>query len=815
MEYILAAIFSSNRILYGFGSVDLFYIFSLGILIFYIFRRKKAASEILRLTGIFVLYALLVAMIAENRNLLFSGGFLVAMVFNLTLLVYIVRDRFKWSMLRWSLAMVTIHGVETVVALLRKDQINCSLWETKQHGEIIFQKLRLFYHEPAVLCFVSGVLLIYFIYKLVTDGISIQIVLGALVALGDMYYSFSLGGIITAAISIAVLLVVNLIRIVKGKVTVIDKNHINSGASNYGIQTHNSIKSSILWTILVIVIGIVSIIVFAVSPIYTARLKSLFAGNDVSLNYTVKEPINKLITIFSQTSGRGSGIGYNDEIMNSFLRTITEGGITAIVLLIAIVITLLCLCVKYGGALDAALLTYIILFQLTAGEFINPVNWFIYGWIIADCFGQKELLREKANPANYVENDDVPVTIGIIGAKGLNNYGGYETFVDKLTEYHQDKSNIKYLIACKANGQGAMDEEKLDGALSINGREFIYHNANCFKIKVPQVGSGQAIIYDLLSAVYVINYFKKHRVEKPILYVLTCRIGPFIRFISNAVHELGGVYYLNPDGHEFLRAYWSRPVRAYWKYSEKLMVKYADKVICDSKNIETYISAGYEQYRPNTTFIPYGTDLVKSTLDNDDPKFTQWMKEHEVKPKEYYLIVGRFVPENNYETMIREFIKSDTKKDLVIITNSNDGFLGELEERLSFQKDKRIKFVGTVYDQELLKKIREEAFAYVHGHEVGGTNPSLIEALGSTKLNILLNVGFNRECGEEGALYFSKEEDDLMKVISCAEKMTEDEIERISKLALKRVEKDYSWEKVVGSYEMLFVKSKFKNKLEV
>lgn len=813
MEYILAAIFSSNRILYSFASVDLFYIFSLGILIFYISRRRKAISEILRLTGIFTIYTILVAMIAENGNLLYSGGFLIAMIFNLTLLVYIVRDRYKWSMLRWSLAMATIHGVETVVALLRKDQIRSSLWEVKEHGEMTFQKLRLFYHEPAVLCFVSGVLLIYFIYKLVTDGISIQIVLGALVALGDMYYSFSLGGIIAAAIAIAVLLAVNLTKIAKGKVTVIDKSHSGSGASNYGIQTHNSIKSSIRWTIIVIAIGVISAIAFIVSPIYSARLRSLFEGNDASLNYTVKEPVSKLITTLSQTGGRGSGIGYSGDIMNSFLRTITEGGITGLVLIAATLVTLLCLCVKYGGALDAALLTYIVLFQMTAGEFTNPVNWFIYGWIIADCFGQKELLREKSNPSDNIENDDVPVTVGIIGAKGLNNYGGYETFVDKLTEYHQNKSNIKYLIACKANGQGEMDESKLDGAVPINSWKFIYHNAYCFKIKVPQVGSGQAIIYDLLSAVYVINYFKRHRVEKPILYVLTCRIGPFMRFISNAVHDLGGVYYLNPDGHEFLRAYWSRPVRAYWKYSEKLMVKYADKVICDSKNIETYISAGYEQYSPNTTYIPYGTDLVKSTLDNDDPKFTEWMNGFDIKPKEYYLIVGRFVPENNYETMLREFIKSDTKKDLVIITNVNDGFLGELEEKLSFKKDKRIKFVGTVYDQDLLKKIREEAFAYMHGHEVGGTNPSLIEALGSTKLNILLNVGFNRECGEEGALYFSKEEDDLMEVINNAEKMTEEEIEEISKLALKRVKKDYSWIGVAEKYEKLFTKrTKFKKR---
>ena len=101
--------------------------------------------------------------------------------------------------------------------------------------------------------------------------------------------------------------------------------------------------------------------------------------------------------------------------------------------------------------------------------------------------------------------------------------------------------------------------------------------------------------------------------------------------------------------------------------------------------------------------------------------------------------------------MIKEYMSSHTKKDFAIITNSNDQLKKELQEKLGYQKDNRIKFVGTVYDQELLKKIREEAYGYFHGHEVGGTNPSLLEALGSTKLNLLLDVGFNREVAEDAA----------------------------------------------------------------
>jgi rhamnosyltransferase len=107
--------------------------------------------------------------------------------------------------------------------------------------------------------------------------------------------------------------------------------------------------------------------------------------------------------------------------------------------------------------------------------------------------------------------------------------------------------------------------------------------------------------------------------------------------------------------------------------------------------------------------------------------------------------VGRFVPENNFETMIREFMASKSRKDLAIITTANDRFLAKLEKKLHFKQDPRIKFVGTVYDQDLLRKIRENAYAYLHGHLVDGTNPSLLESLSSTKLNLLL-----RRCLQPG-----------------------------------------------------------------
>ena len=393
----------------------------------------------------------------------------------------------------------------------------------------------------------------------------------------------------------------------------------------------------------------------------------------------------------------------------------------------------------------------------------------------------------------------------VIGSKSIGQYGGYETFIDKLTEQHQNDPTIKYHIACKANGDGFMDESKLDGVEITKKNsdrsvaEFTYHNAHVFKIPCPNIGPAVAICYDRAAVKYSIQYCKEHGIGKPIFYILTCRIGLFIDGLVKQIKAIGGMYYLNPDGHEFLRAKWPKPVRKYWKWSEKKMVGLADLVICDSVNIEKYIRSEYGV--SNTTYIAYGADVEKSTLSDTDPKFTSWLEEKGLKAGEYYLVVGRFVPENNYETMIREFMKSHSQKEFAIITNMNDKLRAYLEETLHFSSDPRIKFVGTVYDQQLLKKIRENAYGYFHGHEVGGTNPSLLEALGSTELNLLLDVGFNREVGAEAALYWKKDEGSLAGLIDRADSMQAEERAQYGAAAKARIKSAYSWEFIGSAYK--------------
>lgn len=396
----------------------------------------------------------------------------------------------------------------------------------------------------------------------------------------------------------------------------------------------------------------------------------------------------------------------------------------------------------------------------------------------------------------------------IIGSKSIGQYGGYETFVDRLISEHETEPSIKYHVACKANGDGFMDESKLSGVSNVkkdkNGvvREFTYKDAHVFKIPCPNIGSAVAIYYDRAALLYSIQYCKSHNIQHPIFYILTCRIGLFIRSLVKKIRAVGGRYYINPDGHEWMREKWSELVRKYWKWSEKEMVELADLVICDSVNIERYIKDTY--HHPNTTYIAYGADVTPSSLDDDDQKFTNWLNEHKLKPNNYYLVVGRFVPENNFETMIREFMRSKSDKDFALITNVNEGFLKELEDKLHWKIDSRIKFVGTVYDKELLKKIRENAYGYLHGHEVGGTNPSLLEALGSTDLNLLLDVGFNREVGEDRVLYWKKNNGDLAELINKVDGYDSKQRKEYGLKAKERIKNAFSWEYIGQEYKKIW-----------
>ena len=376
----------------------------------------------------------------------------------------------------------------------------------------------------------------------------------------------------------------------------------------------------------------------------------------------------------------------------------------------------------------------------------------------------------------------------IIGSRGLPaQYGGFETFVDQLVS-HQVSPDIQYHVACLSNDQAY--------------QPFDYKGVDCFTIKAPKLGPARVISYDMMAINYALKLIKKQGIEQPIFYVLGNTIGAFVAPFARKIHKMGGRFYINPDGLEWKRAKWAKPIQAYLKYSEKIMTRHADLVISDNPGIESYIKEAYPWSK--TTYIAYGTDLSPTSLNSQDNKVREFYQKWQTQEKNYYLILGRFVPENNYETAIREFMASSTKRDLVIICNQEGNpYFEELRARTGFDQDPRVKFVGTVYDQDLLKYIRKEAFAYIHGHEVGGTNPGLLEALAQTDLNLVLGVSFNQTVAKDSAHYWTKETGNLAHLIDRVDSL--EDVSEWGQRAKANMKQNFTWEKIVGEYEELFL----------
>lgn len=151
----------------------------------------------------------------------------------------------------------------------------------------------------------------------------------------------------------------------------------------------------------------------------------------------------------------------------------------------------------------------------------------------------------------------------MIGAKNLDQYGGFETFLDKLTEVHASNHTIQYYIITKA------DETKLSSISDVKKnkdgsvRSFKYHNANVVKLRVPQIGSAQAIAYDVKAFKWCLHYISTHRIENAIIYVMACRIGPFFGSLVSKAHKLGVKVYANPDGaNEIIGTIGEKPVKS-------------------------------------------------------------------------------------------------------------------------------------------------------------------------------------------------------------------------------------------------------------
>lgn len=376
--------------------------------------------------------------------------------------------------------------------------------------------------------------------------------------------------------------------------------------------------------------------------------------------------------------------------------------------------------------------------------------------------------------------------IFILGARGYHaNYGGWETFVSKLVDNYNEKNTIFHISMVTDDKN--LDEYNVNDNIIIN------------PIYVKSSGSIKMFIYSVKAFCYYLNYIEKENISNSYIYILGLKLFNYLWLKKGIIRKLGVKVFVNPDGLEWKRSKWSYPVKKFFLISERLMLNNCDLIVCDGLGIEKYIHDKYPKLSDKTTYIAYGCDFFN--FDKIDE--TGILKEYNLKKNNYILLVGRCVPENNYEFIINEYMKSSSSKDLVIITNlSSSNYYNELKEKTNFQNDKRIRFIDGVYDNEKLASIRKNAYAYIHGHSVGGTNPSLIEALSLTDLNILYDICFNRDVGQDSCLYF-KENGSLTNILNDS-KYLDGNRKKLGIKAKKIVRDNFTWDIIVDKYKNIF-----------
>ncbi len=387
------------------------------------------------------------------------------------------------------------------------------------------------------------------------------------------------------------------------------------------------------------------------------------------------------------------------------------------------------------------------------------------------------------------EPSNKAIHVFIIGLRGYTqNYGGWESFVQGLINHWKDE-NIQWWAYEKV---ASYEEEEI---ITVN-------NIVCIRVCETEKSSLAMMKYDKHCTDLTCEYVKMHNITHPIMYHLGVRIGPYLWIRRHYIKSLGIKMIENPAGMEWRRTKWNKTVQIYLYISALMMAKSTDCMVCDNEGIRQLYQKILCGKRPLLEQISYGVEKVDSVSDVIPEKVKKYFEQWGIEKKEYYLILGRFIPENNYEIMLKGFMRSNTRKKLFIICNYKDefqSFYRHIEKSTGFSQDSRIIMGGTLYDKEILHYVRQYAAAYIHGHSVGGTNPGLLEAMSETDVNILYNVIFNRYVGGKAVLYFS-DENELARILENIDKMKDDMKKNLGSHAKYRMENKYSWEKIVQEY---------------
>lgn len=243
----------------------------------------------------------------------------------------------------------------------------------------------------------------------------------------------------------------------------------------------------------------------------------------------------------------------------------------------------------------------------------------------------------------------------------------------------------------------------------------------------------------------------------------------------------------NMDGLEWKRQKYSGPVRRFLKHAEKLAVRHSHFHIADSVGIRKHFET---EYNISPEYIPYGAKEITPADDSIETGFNS---------TEYFLIIARMEPENNIEMVLDGFTQVEQDKEMIVVGNTKTPFGRKMTRK--FRHNKKIKFTGPVFEMKKLEYLRKNCQVYFHGHSVGGTNPSLLEAMACGALVAAHENIFNRSILENDAFYFNNASEVASIMASLDKKNYRDLIEN----NLRKIATTYNWEKIVDQYEIFIM----------
>ena len=358
--------------------------------------------------------------------------------------------------------------------------------------------------------------------------------------------------------------------------------------------------------------------------------------------------------------------------------------------------------------------------------------------------------------------------IAILGTRGIpNQYGGFEQFAQYLSVYLVNKGHQVWVYNSHRHEY----------------REATYKGVQLIHCYDPEyrIGTVGQFIYDF-------NCIRDARQRD---FDILLQLGYTSSSVWAKFLPKKQVIITNMDGLEWKRSKFSKSVQSFLKRAEGWAVRSSDHLVADSIAIRDYLK---EKYKVNSSYIAYGAEI----FDDPDEKL---INDLGFKSGDYDMLIARLEPENSIEMILEGRRSSTTKRKLLVIGNDQRSFGVYLKNK--FEKEEGIQFLGAIYDHKLLNNLRYFSNIYFHGHQVGGTNPSLLEAMASGALIAAHRNQFNKAILKENGFYFQSA-DDVRDLMDFAIKS--DNLSRIQ-VNSETIKNEFSWDKINSAYEDLFEKS--------